>query len=163
MHNANHYRNLVELPNEILIKILEYINIHELSANVGTCCQKLYYLIIKIINKRLDLRYPNNEGKDISNEEYTYSQPATDKALERICISKEAAMSVSYLILQVDVLLFNRYNFYNPAVHFRNSYELLEASDNLEEWEKVTGIGIICPFPSQNILACTSKKLSISS
>ena len=159
-YTARNETNLLDVPNEILIEILKYINIHELSANVGTVCQKLYHIVIEIVDKRLDLRYPNYEERGIDKNGFSNSQHETDSALERICNSKEASNTISYLILQVDVLLYNRYNFYNPAVHFKNSYELLEASDNLEKWEKVAGIGIICPFPTQGILSLCIKRFS---
>ena len=159
-HTVRNEINLLDVPIEILIEILKYIDIHELSANVGTVCQKLYYIVIEIVDKRLDLRYPNYEERAIDEDGFPNSQHVTDSALERLCNSKEASNTISYLILQVDVLLYNRYNFYNPAVHFKNSYELLEASDNLEEWEKVAGIGIICPFPTHRILSMCIKRFS---
>ena len=148
--NNNRSKELLDMPNEILINILEYLNVFELSTNIVLCCQRLYSIVVNLLNGRLSFNYPYDTASHVPAVKED-KEHQVNEIIRRILKVKEICSSISYLIFQSDGLLFERDCFYNSSIHFKNSYELLEASDNLEECEMVSGIGIVCPFPSQNM------------
>ena len=117
--------NILDLPNEIISRILSFICITEITANVITTCQKLFHISQHLINGRLTL----------------HSKQNIDKIIKFLLGKKEISGNITYLILQNDESL------------FANMYERLEVTNSLLDYEVVPfNLGIMCPIPSRHII-----------
>ena len=117
--------NILDLPNEILSRILSFICIPEITANVITSCQKLFHISQHLIRGRLTL----------------HSKQNIDKIIKFLLCKKEISGNITYLILQNDESL------------FANMYERLEVTNSLLDYEVVPfNLGIMCPIPSRHII-----------
>ena len=82
--------NILNLPNEIISRILSFICVTEITANVITTCQKLFHISQHLIHGRLTL----------------HSKQNIDKIIKFLLSKKEISGNIIYIILQNDESLF---------------------------------------------------------
>ena len=127
---------LLDMPIEILVKILSYFNKTELSIIICNTCLKLFNISQTLLKGRLTVL--DNELQQLKESINNQEKPI--EMVKSILDKNEVTQSVSYCA-------FHHTDYWTTDPRsLEATYEWLEVNQNLLDCEKVKGIGIYFVF-----------------